>query len=271
MLTLAAYMRFCRLLLEYPNNSFRFIWNDYQPKLFDFTHPDLKKSMNKNIAPYFEGAQGICIGGVLGWLFQDYLKKAAKVVNVDQIADYPGNKISQDYVTDAANLYFAKDAEFDFVCSSHVLEHLTDPILAIKEWMRVIKNNGIIYCSVPDKRFTFDHKRKTTTLQHMKDDYSTGAHQDLTHLNDVLLNYDYNGLGVTREGVVEEVKNFRVSVKNGIPATFTPHQHVFEKENVVALFDSVGLKNVFSVVRGNTIHLVAMKSIERTFSNTVNI
>lgn len=40
---------------------------------------------------------------------------------------------------------------FDFVASSHVIEHLPDPYSALREWMRVTKTGGRILVVVPDK------------------------------------------------------------------------------------------------------------------------
>ena len=51
---------------------------------------------------------------------------------------------------------------FDFVIINHVLEHVLNPIHAIRECFRILKNNGSLVISIPDKRFTFDRDRKLT-------------------------------------------------------------------------------------------------------------
>ena len=51
---------------------------------------------------------------------------------------------------------------FDFIIVNHVLEHLYDPIFAISECFRVLKEEGSLVISIPDKRFTFDKHRKLT-------------------------------------------------------------------------------------------------------------
>ena len=40
---------------------------------------------------------------------------------------------------------------YDYIISSHVLEHVHDPIGAFKEWDRVVKDNGIIFIIVPKR------------------------------------------------------------------------------------------------------------------------
>lgn len=58
------------------------------------------------------------------------------VMPVDIVA--PGDKIP------------VKDKSFDFVISSHVIEHFFDPIAALKEWARVARKYIYIICPQPD-------------------------------------------------------------------------------------------------------------------------
>jgi len=60
------------------------------------------------------------------------------------------------------------DKQFDFVFSSHCLEHMVDPITALYEWWKLVKPGGYLYIVVPDEdlyeqgcfpsRFNSDHK-----------------------------------------------------------------------------------------------------------------
>lgn len=52
-----------------------------------------------------------------------------------------------------------KDALFDYVIASHVIEHVPDVITWLKEISAVLKPGGILSLMIPDKRFTFDVKR----------------------------------------------------------------------------------------------------------------
>jgi SAM-dependent methyltransferase len=51
----------------------------------------------------------------------------------------------------------------DFVIINHVLEHLFNPVFAICECFRVLKKDGLLFMSVPDKRYTFDKNRPLTS------------------------------------------------------------------------------------------------------------
>lgn len=43
------------------------------------------------------------------------------------------------------------DATFDFVHSSHCLEHMRDPLVALRNWLRVLKSGGYAVVMVPDE------------------------------------------------------------------------------------------------------------------------
>ncbi len=44
-----------------------------------------------------------------------------------------------------------ESSKFDYVVSSHVIEHVSDPIQAFWEWNRVLKPNGIIFMIFPKR------------------------------------------------------------------------------------------------------------------------
>lgn len=71
-----------------------------------------------------------------------------------------------DIVADAADLPF-RDETFDFVISSHMLEHHWDPIKVIKEWARVAKK--YIFITVPRMDLTFDKDKDPTSTQDLFD------------------------------------------------------------------------------------------------------
>jgi predicted SAM-dependent methyltransferase len=66
------------------------------------------------------------------------------------------------------------DGSQDFVIANHFLEHCKNPILALKNVLRVLRGNGIAYFALPDKRFTFDKDRSETGVEHLWKDYTDG-------------------------------------------------------------------------------------------------
>lgn len=73
---------------------------------------------------------------------------------------------------DAQLLDNVEDDSFDFLYSSHCLEHVRDPVEALGNWIRVVKPGGFLVVSVPDEdlyeqgqwpsRFNSDHKSTWT-------------------------------------------------------------------------------------------------------------
>src|SRR5262249_27226693 len=79
-----------------------------------------------------------------------------------------------DFVTDLEAMAGIDDASQDFVIANHVLEHVEDPLRAIRSLARVLRPGGIAYLALPDKRFTFDRERRITPLEHVVRDHIEG-------------------------------------------------------------------------------------------------
>lgn len=52
----------------------------------------------------------------------------------------------------------------DFVYSSHVLEHSPNPVAALYDQLRVVRNDGTVYVIVPNRRRTYDFRRPATAV-----------------------------------------------------------------------------------------------------------
>ncbi len=65
------------------------------------------------------------------------------------------------------------DGSQEFILSSHVLEHFSDPIKALLEWDRLLMPGGIIFMIVPHKERTFDKHKDRTLLTHLIKDFIT--------------------------------------------------------------------------------------------------
>lgn len=69
---------------------------------------------------------------------------------------------------DAQLMNGVAEASFDFVHSSHCLEHMHDPREALRNWLRILRPGGYLVVTVPDEdlyelgvwpsRFNSDHK-----------------------------------------------------------------------------------------------------------------
>ena len=101
--------------------------------------------------------------------------------------NYFRNKMGYQYILEATDLLTIEDCVYDFVLGSHCLEHIANPIKAIFEWKRVLKPGGVIVLILPEKSFTFDHRRQITSFDHLLEDFNTKVDEsDLTHLDEIL-------------------------------------------------------------------------------------
>ncbi|MBW8001949.1 MAG: class I SAM-dependent methyltransferase [Planctomycetes bacterium] len=212
--------------------------------------PSLIFSMH--LLRFFENKSGVIIGGRLRWHFKDLSRTVQKIINVDnRPADIANHDV--DYVTDAANLFFVAEESLDFICSSHLLEHLANPLKAIAEWKRVIKEGGIIYVGVPDKRHTFDHKRDRTPLSHLIDDFEKDVDQtDTTHIAEFIEKINENEPG---DGNSEQSHGYVIEDPES-----TVHHHVWIADDVKEIFEYMGLAMPYKpIFRHGTIHIIAQK------------
>ena len=89
-----------------------------------------------------------------------------------------GHKVvNVDVVTDAHTLAGIDDRSQDFVIANQVLEHMENPLQALENFLRVTKSGGIVFLSLPDKRYTFDVSRPPTRFEHILEDYRSGPAQ----------------------------------------------------------------------------------------------
>lgn len=67
----------------------------------------------------------------------------------------------------------------DFVLSSHVVEHLDDPLSAFREWKRIVRPGGYIVMIVPHPQVI--GATSLTTVEDIRDVYKTDPEHDTSH------------------------------------------------------------------------------------------
>jgi SAM-dependent methyltransferase len=120
---------------------------------------------------YLDGLDGLEIGGSAHNPFGLKTKNVDFTGSMETVfkeyeQDICGKAMPVDIVAQGNNLP-VPDESYDFIVSSHVLEHFPDPIKALKEWYRVIRKGGYIFMIVPHKERMFDRKNKRTTLNEL--------------------------------------------------------------------------------------------------------
>ncbi len=161
---------------------------------------------------------------------------------VDRFSEFGGAPCIADFWGDACHLPFRSDS-LDYVVSSHVLEHVANPVAALLEWHRVLRDGGVFYLVVPDRRFTFDHARALTDPAHMWGDFERGVNQsDGTHSDEFVDQVDWALYrpDLAPECIAEEREtlrgHFHVAAYGG---EINIHFHVFEPSNLQGFFELV--------------------------------
>ncbi len=164
-------------------------------------------------------------------------------IHVDRFDHYAGAPTGAEFFGDACDLPML-DSSLDFVATSHVIEHVADPVAAFNEWCRVLKDKGVIYMVVPDRRLTFDHTRALTPIDHMLQDHRIGTTPvDGTHIDDFVFGLDWERfspdtapdlISAARE---ELAKEYRTAISEGREINI--HFHTFEPQQMVALINAV--------------------------------
>jgi len=173
----------------------------------------------------------------------------------------PSRPPGRQYILEATALAGIPDAAYDFVLSSHTLEHTANPILALREWLRVLTNDGVVILILPHKDGTFDWKRPTTTLDHMKDDFDRGVDErDLTHLPEIFELHD-----LSWDLHAGDLANFKArSLKNFENRCL--HHHTFTTLSAVTLLDHVGVR-IISVQTFGPHNIVIVVQKEQNANN----
>ncbi len=108
---------------------------------------------------------------------------------------------------DAQFLDGVEDESFDFVYSSHCLEHMADVRIALKNWFRVVRRGGYLLLAVPHRdlyekknclpsRWNFDHKHMFLIGKSESPD----TLDIVEEIRESLVNYDIKYVKVCDEG-----------------------------------------------------------------------
>lgn len=82
----------------------------------------------------------------------------------------------------------------DFIVASHVIEHVLNPIGAIRASYERLRAGGFLFLVVPDKRYTFDRDREITSIRHLYADYMCPSKErDFEHHVDYQINAKKSG------------------------------------------------------------------------------
>jgi radical SAM superfamily enzyme YgiQ (UPF0313 family)/SAM-dependent methyltransferase len=215
-----------------------------------------EKTENKQVYPFPESAlahkycvgKGLEIGGSahnpfgLNTLNVDFTDSMETKFKKEEIR-LCGKALKVDIVTNGDDIPLPDESQ-DFIVSSHIFEHLPNPIKALVEWDRLVRPGGVIFMIVPHKERTFDKDRPRTSLEHVVNDYLTNNTESHNDPNDHdhcwitedvvnIVNWVIANIGVNWE--IAKVLDVDDKVGNGftliIRKTTTWHK-IFKKDDV---------------------------------------
>jgi SAM-dependent methyltransferase len=136
------------------------------------------------------------------------------------------------FVMEASELSESHKIRYDFLASSHCLEHIANPIFALKGWRSALRKGGDLILVVPCAADTFDHKRPITTLDHLISDYERNiSEDDTTHFNEVI---DLHDLGL--DYAAKDKLTFEERVRNNLDNRCL-HHHTFDLDSITRLIE----------------------------------
>lgn len=163
---------------------------------------------------------------------------------------HPKKKAGFQYLSEASDLQRIPNEQYDFLLASHVLEHCANPIQVLHEWIRVLKNNGMLLLIVPHRDGTFDHAREITSLDHLVWDFEHYTKEDdVTHAKEFIEKIDLTMTAYGSDRTTFEERTRKNLEFRGM------HHHVFDTELAMRLIDHVGL-NIFCVEVISSFHIV---------------
>jgi ubiquinone/menaquinone biosynthesis C-methylase UbiE len=209
------------------------------------------------IASAFDGQTGIEVGGPSAFFsFKNafpvylYAKKIDGVnfsnntlwegkIEEGNLYTYYKNKKGFQFIGEAAHLKEVPDDSYEFVLSCHSLEHVANPIKALKDWSRVMKSKGRLVLVLPDKDFTFDNKRPITKLSHLIEDFTNNiTEEDSTHFDEVITLHDFKQDAFV-QSKEDLIKRTNLNIENR-----AVHHHVFDLELVKELLIYCGFEMI---------------------------
>ena len=141
-------------------------------------------------------------------------------------------RVGVQFIREATDLFEIQDSKYDFLTSSHCLEHVANPLKALREWNRVTKKNGYLILVLPNKAGNFDKNRKVTKFKHILKDFNRDVKEsDMTHFKEISKFHEFSmdkNSGSYDEFITRGKNNLKI---RGL------HHHVFDKKLIKEMLE----------------------------------
>lgn len=150
---------------------------------------------------------------------------------------HPLKPLGYQFILEGTELRAIPDSSYDCVLSSHTLEHIANPLGALREWKRVLRDDGLLLVVLPHKDGTFDWRRPSTKLTHMIEDFDKNrGEDDLSHVAEILALHD-----LKKDKPAGSPENFRSRCLQNYSYR-AMHHHVFDTPSAIAMLDHAGFQ-----------------------------
>lgn len=219
---------------------------------YPFIKSDLCIQLDEEIKLNFINKKGVEIGGPSNFFKRNYpiyqIISQLDIINFSEDTlwqnkkkvFYFGGKSAEIIFQDAVNLEEINNQEYEFLLSSNCLEHIANPLKALKEWIRIVKKNCPIVLVLPKKENNFDHRRNVTSFDHIIEDFENDtAEDDLTALKEILSLHDFS-----RDQESGGAKNFKQRALRNF-SNRAIHHHVYDLELLNKMIEFLGKKVIY--------------------------
>ena len=240
-------------------------------KVGDNKNQKSKIELEKLLLDLTENKNGVEIGGPSPLNHHEELiiyKNATTIDNVIFSSDtvwskhdsqeyrYYENKVGEVIINDGTDITDVESNSYDFLFASHTLEHIANPLKALKEWLRVTKDDGHLILILPEKSLCFDHKRDVSSFDTILSQYDKNVGEDdLSTLPEILEKHD-----LTMDlpaGNLEQFKKRSMDNYNNRCL----HHYVYNEKLLKEMCSYLNSEFVYTITKGIDIWFIIQKKV----------
>lgn len=159
----------------------------------------------------------------------DYYSTEELAAQARESGEDPKAVVPVDYVCRTDDYADLVDETFDVLIANHVLEHIDRPIQWLQTARRLLRDGGVLFFVLPDKKKSFDRFRTDTPLSHLLFEHLAPEHDvSSIHSLETELYYDKTYIGEANEPEARlDVELLKRAITPSHPGV---HRHVFQAE-----------------------------------------
>ena len=173
----------------------------------------------------------------------------------NHIYKYYKNKEGKVYINEGTEIPDINNESYNFIFASHVLEHIANPLKALKEWIRIIDSKGYLILILPEKSCCFDHKRDVSNFEVILSQYKKNVGEDdLSTLDEILDKHD-----LSMDRPAGSFKEFKVRSLNNYKNRCL-HHYVYNIDLLKEISNYIECKFIYSITNKVDIWFIIQKT-----------